>query len=75
MFKEPFLLPQAWTGRNCLLREGERGQLWDAKTGKPYDPNVSCNERRGTLLYNEAAAVATTAAVKEFLTATFGLKR
>jgi hypothetical protein len=58
-----------------LLREGERGQLWDTKTGKPYDPNVSCNERGGTLLYNEAAAVATTAAVKEFLTATFGLKR
>ena len=41
---------------------------------KPYDPNVSCNDRGGTLLYNEPAAVATTAAVKEFLTTTFGLK-
>ena len=57
------------------MAEGERGQLVDTKTGKPYDPNVTCNERGGTLLYNEAAAVATTATVKAFLTATFGLKQ
>ena len=74
MFKEPLKLPQARTVRNCSLVEGERGQLVDTKTGKPYDPNVSCNDRGGTLLYNEPAAVATTAAVKEFLTTTFGLK-
>jgi dienelactone hydrolase len=75
MFKEPFKLLQARTGRNCSLAEGEGGQLVDTQTGKPYDPNVSCNERGGTLLYNEAAAVATTTAVKEFLTATFGLMK
>jgi hypothetical protein len=74
MFKEPLKLPQARTVRNCSLVEGERGQLVDTKTGQPYDPNVSCNDRGGTLLYNEPAAVATTAAVKEFLTTTFGLK-
>jgi dienelactone hydrolase len=74
MFKEPLKLPQARTVRNCSLVEGERGQLVDTNTGKPYDPNVSCNDRGGTLLYNEPAAVATTAAVKEFLTTTFGLK-
>ena len=74
MFKEPLKLPQARTVRNCSLVEGERGQLVDTKTGKPYDPNVSCNDRGGTLLYNEPAAVATTAAVKEFLTTAFGLK-
>jgi dienelactone hydrolase len=74
MFKEPLKLPQARTVRNCSLVEGERGQLVDTKTGKPYDPNVSCTDRGGTLLYNEPAAVATTAAVKEFLTTTFGLK-
>jgi dienelactone hydrolase len=74
MFKEPLKLPQARTVRNCSLVEGERGQLVDTKTGKPYDPNVSCNDRGGTLLYNEPAAVATTAAVKAFLTTTFGLK-
>ena len=67
-------MPQARTVRNCSLVEGERGQLIDTKTDKPYDPNVSCNERGGTLLYNEAAAVATTVAVKQFLTTTFGLK-
>lgn len=75
MFKEPFKLPQARTGLNCSLAEGERGQLLDTKTGKPYDPNVSCTEKGGTIVYNEAAAVATTTAVKEFLTTTFGLKR
>lgn len=74
MFKEPLKLPQARTVRNCSLVEGERGQLVDTKTGNPYDPNVSCNDRGGTLLYNEPAAVATTAAVKEFLTTKFGLK-
>jgi dienelactone hydrolase len=74
MFKEPLKLPQARTVRNCSLVEGERGQLVDTKTGQPYDPNVSCSDRGGTLLYNEPAAVATTAAVKEFLTTTFGLK-
>ena len=74
MFKEPLKLPQARTVRNCSLAEGERGQLVDTKTGKPYDPNVSCNDRGGTLLYNEPAAVATVAAVKEFLTTTLGLK-
>jgi dienelactone hydrolase len=74
MFKEPLKLPQARTVRNCSLVEGERGQLVDTKTGKPYDPNASCNDRGGTLLYNEPAAVATTAAVKEFLTSRFGLK-
>jgi hypothetical protein len=36
---------------------------------------VSCIEKGGTLLYNEAAAAATTAAVKEFLTATCVLPR
>ncbi len=43
-------------------------------TGKPYDAAVSCKEKGGTLLYNEAAATATTVAVKTFLTGTFGLK-
>src|SRR6266851_2019889 len=73
--KEPLKLPQARTRHNCSLAEGEQGQLLDTKTGKSYDPNVSCNEKGGTLAYNEEAAVATTAAVKEFLTARFGLTR
>ncbi len=75
MFKEPMKLPAARTGVNCSLAEGERGQLTDTTTGKPYDPAVSCNVKGGTLLYNEAAAAATTAAVNEFLTTTFGLNK
>jgi hypothetical protein len=57
------------------LADGEQGQLLDTKTGKSYDPNVSCNERGGTVAYNEEAAVATTAAVKEFLAAVFGVTK
>ena len=75
MIKEPMKLPVARTGVNCFLAEGERGQLTDTTTGKPYDPAVSCNVKGGTLLYNEPAALATAAAVKEFLTATFGLNK
>ena len=47
----------------------------DTATGKPFDPSVSCNVKGGRLLYNEAAAAATTTAVTEFLTATFGLNK
>jgi dienelactone hydrolase len=74
-FKELIKLPQAPVRRNCSLKEGEGGQLIDSANGKPFDPNVSCTEKGGTVIYNEAATVATTTAVKEFLTATFGLKR
>ena len=38
----------------------------DTKTGKPFDPQVSCNEKGGTVGYNETATVATTAL--EYLT-------
>jgi dienelactone hydrolase len=73
--KEPIKLPQAPVRRNCSLVEGERGQLIDARTGKPFDPSVSCTEKGSMVVYNEAATMATTVAVKEFLTTTFGLKR
>ena len=45
------------------------------KTGKPFDPQVSCTEKGGTVGYDEAVTMATTAALKEFLTTTFSLKR
>jgi dienelactone hydrolase len=73
--KEPRRVPQAPSRRNCVLVEGERGQLQDVRTGKPFDPSVSCTEKGGTVGYNEAATLATTAAVKEFLAATFRLQR
>jgi dienelactone hydrolase len=74
-FKEPVKLPQAPSRRNCLMVEKEGGQVLDVKTGQPFDPKISCTEKGGTLAYNEAATMATTAAVKELLTTTFGLKR
>ena len=73
--KEPVKIPQAPSRRNCLMVEKEGGQVLDVKTGKPFDPAVSCTEKGGTVGYDEAATVATTAALKEFLTTTFGLKR
>lgn len=73
--KEPVKYPQASSRRNCSMVEGEQGQVLDVRTGKPFDPKVSCTEKGGTVGYNEAATVATTTAVKEFLTTTFGLKR
>ncbi len=74
-FKEVIKVPQASVRRNCSLVEGEQGQLTDAGTGKPFDPKVSCTEKGSEVVYNEAATAATTAAVKEFLSTTFGLKR
>jgi dienelactone hydrolase len=73
-YKEPVTFPQVPSRRNCALVEGEQGQVLDVKTGKPFDPKLSCTEKGGTVGYNEAATVATTTAVKAFLTTTFGLK-
>jgi dienelactone hydrolase len=62
----------AQTTRNCLLREGEKGQVLNAKTGQLYNLATDpCVERGPHIGYNEAAAKATVAAVKEFLTQTF----
>jgi hypothetical protein len=47
--KEPVKLPAARVRRNCSLVEGERGQLIDAGTGKPFDPSVSCTEKGGCI--------------------------
>ncbi len=71
----PIKFPQGQTTRNCTLKEGEHGQILNAKTGHPYaietDP---CVERGPQVAYNEAAHKGTVAAVKSFLTERFGLK-
>lgn len=67
--KEPVKLPQAQTGRNCYLEEGDVGKILNSKTGKHFDLNDPCIERGTTIVYNEAAATATAKAVKEFLSA------
>ena len=72
---EPVALPQAVTTRNCELEEGERGVILNSKTKKAYDANKdSCVERGTHVGYNEAATVATTQAVREFLASQFRLK-
>ena len=66
--KEPIKLPQAQTARNCLLTEGEGGQILNAKTSAPFTLNDPCIERGTTVAYDEAATAATTKAVQELLT-------
>jgi dienelactone hydrolase len=66
--REPIKLPQAQTARNCLLAEGEGGQILNAKTSAPFTLNDPCIERGTTVAYDEAATAATIKAVKELLT-------
>jgi dienelactone hydrolase len=68
----PVANPRAQTTRNCWLKEGDNGQLLNAKTNQLYaiasDPCVELGPQVG---YNAAAHQATVAAVKEFLTTKF----
>jgi dienelactone hydrolase len=69
--KEPLKVPQASSERNCRLAEGDAGQILNSKTGKPFNNSDPCIEKGATLAaYDEAATVATTKAVKEFLVTT-----
>jgi len=70
VLKAPQIFPQAMTTRNCHMIEGDNGQIMNVVTGKPFDYADSCVERGFTFAYNEAAALATHAAVRAFLTAT-----
>lgn len=74
MLTAPIKFPQGQTTRNCLLREGDNGQILNAKTGQPYTLEDACVEKGPQVAYNPAAHQATLKAVKEFLTATFQLK-
>ena len=65
--KKPVKLQQAQTARNCLLAEGEGGQILNAKTSAPFTLNDPCMERGTTVVYDDAATAATISAVKELL--------
>jgi dienelactone hydrolase len=65
--------PQAQTTRNCTLREGDNGEVLNAKTGAIYTLADSCVERGPHVGFNQAAYQATVKAVREFLAATFKL--
>ena len=69
VLKDPVKLPQAQTARNCLLAEGDTGQILNTKTGAPFTWNDPCMERGTTIAYDEAATTATVKAVKDLLTA------
>ena len=70
MLKNPIVNPKAMSTRNCRLTEGDNGQLMNRATNKPFALTDACVQQGNTYAYNEAAAAATTAAVKAFLTAT-----
>jgi len=65
---KPVQFPNAQTRRNCALRENERGDIIDVKTGKPFDYNNPCVERGTHIAYDADATAATVRAVKELLT-------
>ena len=64
--------PQAQTFRNCSVVEDQQGRLRDSATNAPFTLTAACIERGATLgPYDEAAAAATTSAVKNFLVSVF----
>ncbi len=70
VLKEPQKVPEALSTRNCRRVEGDDGRILNSATGKSFDMSDPCVERGLTFAYNEAAATATVAAVKAFLTDT-----
>ena len=56
-----------------MLREGDNGQVLNAKTGAIYTLADACVERGPHVGFNQAAYQATVKAVREFLAATFKL--
>jgi dienelactone hydrolase len=70
-YPEPLKFPQGQTMRNCLLQEGDNGQVLNAKTGQPFSLEDPCVELGPQVAYNAAAHRATVLAVKEFLSKSF----
>jgi dienelactone hydrolase len=71
--KTPVVATNAQSVRACKLKEEAPGIIINAETGQPFsykDPCVALNPHTG---YNEAAAVATQAAVKDLLRTVFKL--
>lgn len=68
-------LPQAVTLRKCSLREGDGGQMVNAKTGQPFTPTDPCIERGVSVQHDEAATAATREAVKAVLASAFAGKQ
>ena len=73
ILKTPLKLPQAQTGRRCVLEEQPAGQILNRENGKPFTLDDPCVERGTTVVYNAAAHAAAIKDVKAFLTTTFKL--
>lgn len=73
ILKTPLKLPQAQTGRRCVLEEQPAGQLVNRESGKPFTLDDPCVERGTTVVYNAAAHAAAIKDVKAFLTTAFKL--
>lgn len=73
-FRAPLTLPDAPTTRNCRLEEDEAGRIIDADTGEAFTYDDACVEFGPTVAYDAGAHQASVAAVKEFLSAIFGLR-
>jgi len=69
VLKAPVINARALSTRNCRLVEGDNGQLMNRATGSPFAVTDACVQRGNTYAYDEAAATATAAAVKSFLSA------
>jgi dienelactone hydrolase len=69
VLKAPMKFPLAQTARNCLLAEGEAGQVLNSKTSAPFTLNDPCMEKGTTVAYDEAATTANVKAVKDLVTA------
>jgi dienelactone hydrolase len=72
--RQQIKIPTAQTTRNCRLEEGPSGQTLNSQTKQPFAMTDACVEKGPMVGYNAAAHEATVRAVKEFLTATFGLR-
>lgn len=64
---QPLKFPKGQTTRNCLIREGDNGQVLNEKTSQPFSLKDSCIEFGPQVAYNAPAHQATVLAVKEFL--------
>lgn len=67
-------LPKALSLRKCSLAEGERGQILNSQTGKPFALGDPCIEVGVSIQYDEAATVSTREAVKAVLASAFAAK-
>jgi len=67
---KPVKFPQGQTTRNCLLKEGDNGEVLNVKTNQPFNLKDPCLELGPQVAYNANAYQATLSEVKEFLSKT-----